>query len=968
MNLTDHRQIKTTCTVHSLYLPEKGYIGGYFPSVTPAYDPQNLSTKNYDSNRISANFASKNPATGQVVDVVTSNSNNLVAVEALQGGLMPYANNNIGAPFCTFAKGAIVPNEAHPLYTNLKGPDYTVVFKDPNKTITNFESTALSSIKPTSSSRIPFQLNTYNNSDLYISYNVWDLVGQEDSQANKYVGPNIDRTVSKSTIRSIFDKENGSWIEVSSIGTYASVKRLFPTSEDVIYQNPKLYFEQTTNNWQSVDVSADGKINPGCVFKLSASTTNKDSYIVIELSDSSTSRPLYTFINYKLTLFANKEPILQYTNPVTNSIIETSLEGFGIIGNYMEIYFHFVGGNLLVGNNNNPSKWSVVIPALANDQDTRRYEHSIGPSIYPTVSVFDLNVKFQYSGIAFDHIYKDSQDQNSYQLFISNEFKAPASKVNTIQVEQISNHVLSNIYYGNVTNNIDNYKFPVTIFGDARVQNSFNVSENGLVKDGNSSYKNILSLTSSGRIDGPVIIRFDNNDLNTPTDGFGANVTTNSKVNENTANFASSVSSNYTSNYNNSSKPPILEEIQFSDLSAYVTDWTVSVNSNNINMSHISKTASVNLINIDHNPLGQNIVDLLENNLLVIRLSAGYGEENHVYFEGFCKGIKVTKSGSESLFTLDCEDVGTFALKNIYFDDVYLLTGMSIFKSFDFLVASSGFADYYQRNTGNKRYNFYGNLKLDPNTTQRQDLIVCQITDNILDKMNTIVSLMINSYAQPTFRWDEVSQKLVFDSRNNYLDSDFKFIGTKEEQGIEYIEQKLSNKNIPDWHGLLNGSYVVNIENDKLSAGVKTFGLTLEGYKNIKSTQSEIDKRISLAARTRLNNSLVTNTLNSGYVGFRKYIVDSFDAKTVPTLQLMRNRYQQFKYISKTPIHNIEFSCYVTKPLRAHGTFLINIFVDDNTMQTDPYIYQQVSYTFNKENNYITASVVGYNEPPLIES
>jgi hypothetical protein len=385
-------------------------------------------------------------------------------------------------------------------------------------------------------------------------------------------------------------------------------------------------------------------------------------------------------------------------------------------------------------------------------------------------------------------------------------------------------------------------------------------------------------------------------------------------------------------------------------------------------MSHISKTASVNLINIDHNPLGQNIVDLLENNLLVIRLSAGYGEENHVYFEGFCKGIKVTKSGSESLFTLDCEDVATFALKNIYFDDVYLLTGMSIFKSFDFLVASSGFADYYQRNTGNKRYNFYGNLKLDPNTTQRQDLIVCQITDNILDKMNTIVSLMINSYAQPTFRWDEVSQKLVFDSRNNYLDSDFKFIGTKEEQGVEYIEQKLSNKNIPDWHGLLNGGYIVNIENDKLSAGVKTFGLTLEGYKNIKSTQSEIDKRISLAARTRLNNSLVTNTLNSGYVGFRKYIVDSFDAKTVPTLQLMRNRYQQFKYISKTPIHNIEFSCYVTKPLRAHGTFMINIFVDDNTMQTDPYIYQQVSYTFNKENNYITASVVGYNEPPLIES
>ena len=68
--------------------------------------------------------------------------------------------------------------------------------------------------------------------------------------------------------------------------------------------------------------------------------------------------------------------------------------------------------------------------------------------------------------------------------------------------------------------------------------------------------------------------------------------------------------------------------------------------------------------------------------------------------------------------------------------------------------------------------------------------------------------------------------------------------------------------------------------------------------------------------------------------------------------------------LAQTPIHSIDFTCYVTKPLTFHGTFKINIL--DSGKVTDQYIYKSINYTFNKQENIITATVSGVNTPMLL--
>ena len=68
--------------------------------------------------------------------------------------------------------------------------------------------------------------------------------------------------------------------------------------------------------------------------------------------------------------------------------------------------------------------------------------------------------------------------------------------------------------------------------------------------------------------------------------------------------------------------------------------------------------------------------------------------------------------------------------------------------------------------------------------------------------------------------------------------------------------------------------------------------------------------------------------------------------------------------LSNTAIGSINFDCYVTRPLSFHGKFIISVL--DSTTTTGEYIYESVSYTFNKAENLITASVSGKNIPITI--
>jgi hypothetical protein len=961
MNFFDHRQIRTTCTVHAFHLPQKGYIGGYFSGAKPARDVQNINNTKYDRNIQKSGYSAASGSTNTSVSVSKDNkiynqSQNLRDLREFQGGLMALANPNNGASLCTFARGGIVNGEIHPVFNTLRGTLVTATYENSDKEISTQTGTATTNVKANNYPFIPFKTDSkLNNNQVFDCYNIWGIDGVNDTKVDKYIGPIVDSDLN---IRTILDTNNGPILDIASVNGYLKAYRLYPTSKDVIYQKPSLYFESKANTWKTVSVNANGSKNAGFMMKLACSTPSKDSFIEVGIEDKANSSTKLNISSYRIKYFQTTAPYLSYINPITKEeILYAELTGFPTIQDHIELYVHFVGGCLLLGSSPDSTGWKLI-PPIEIDSSGKLYEHSIGSEVVPYVAVNNLNVQLQYGGIVFNHLNEIDPENKEHKLYLYNEFKAPKEKQDKISTQNVLANVFDNVYYGNFHKNIESYNEPITIYGDYRTVNQFSSFDTGLSSDGSLSVKNGVGIESTGRIDGSIYIRlsnnpgllsqFNNKPINSKNDEVNYNV--------NSSDIVTNVS-------NTSTYDDILTYIDGADLSSYLQSWNVDVQCENPNLSRISKTAEITLFNVDNTSDGLKIIDLLERNLLVIKLTAGYGSEQYTYFEGFCTEISVEKSGSETKFSLSCQDISTFVLSNIYFEFPLLLTGLSIFRASDYIIACSGFADHYYRLPGNNRYNFFGSLKLDPNAVQRQDVMVCQITDKILEKLDTVLGLLFNKKAYPTLRWDENTHKLIFDARHNYLDSDFKFIGTIETKNDEIISIDSNyQKNVPDWHGLLSGSYNITIQNGDLAAGVKSFGLTLDGFKVMRTPESRIQTKLDSNARNRIVNALSSNVPVAGYIGFRKYIIDANDKASIPSEQILKNRYDLLSIVSSTTLHNINFTCYVTKPLRPYGTFLINLLLNDKTSQTDPYIYQKVSYSFSKENNYITATVTGFND------
>jgi hypothetical protein len=961
MNYTDRRQLNTRVSLMTFYAPEKGYLGGNFMGATPAADPQNLT-----------NFAYKNNYDGSVIKIgnttkKASFSSNLRPINQLYGALMPRVLDNIKAPACTFPVGSIVKGEAHPLYNYLQAPTsgYTVTYNNVNKNIqalSTGSSTGSTINKITYDCYIPFNDNDINKlSTTYTTYNIWDLLPEyygSTKICDKYVGPYVDPQFNKgANITVNYDETEGAKIKVSAVDTALEIYRIFPTSKDILYQKPKLFYQPTEGNWSSVDINATGDVNCGFGLKFNNSSVKSTSKIFIRITDKTPIKD--TIHSYQLEITSDVEQQLFINKPNSTEFLEYGkLKSLGNIDNITELYFLFVGGMLLIGNQKSPENWEVINPYKSPySAANKKYEHMISSETYVQVLFYDVDSVFQYVPLAFDHIDRNEQGVNVLQTYITTKLDAPNAKVNAISLSQLQNSVYTNIYYGQNVKPIEQFTHPINVYGDFRTKGSLNVSESGVYANGNESSSNIITAESKGYIDGSIFARLDNNDENTPTAKFNVS-SGNSKVDVSLDSIAATINS---TSSGTGTSIPILQFVPNGDISEYVESWTVDVTNDENSKYLIHKTASIVLKNLDSDDRGSTIYDLISRNLLVIKIEAGYGNNMETYFEGFCYETNVKKSGTESEFVLNCEDIMYFTLNNIFFENPMLLTGLSIFRSIDYMIACSGMADHYERRSGNNAFNKYGGLVLTPDVPQKQDYLICSVTDKILEKVNQVANLLFNERkAFPTLRWDEQKQKIIFDARDSYLDQDFKFTGAVESATGEYLFND-NKKTTPDWHGLLTGEYSINVNNSNISAAVKSFGLLRDGYKYLSTPELKIENRVSLAKRNQFQNAVDKKNIISGYVGFRKFKIDSQSKNTVANEDILKNRFNFMEKVIIDTFHSISFSCYVTKPLRPYGNFLINILINDKTSQTDPYIYEKVNYSFKKENNYITAEVSGRN-------
>jgi hypothetical protein len=103
-----------------------------------------------------------------------------------------------------------------------------------------------------------------------------------------------------------------------------------------------------------------------------------------------------------------------------------------------------------------------------------------------------------------------------------------------------------------------------------------------------------------------------------------------------------------------------------------------------------------------------------------------------------------------------------------------------------------------------------------------------------------------------------------------------------------------------------------------------------------------------------------------GFVGFDKKFYENLgqlfpDRLAVETW--LRNKIE----ILKKPIYNVQFSCYVKRPLNSHGSFIIKSMMKENAKVTDAYLYRSVRYNCDKKNNLILATVTGAQATKLVK-
>lgn len=960
MNLSpDPRQLKTKVTLSILNAPESGFFSGEYSASTATKAQDNLAVLNYDFNPTYTDDKGNTEA---------KYSTRLKVVSSLQNARIPEVNTSISASSCTFAWGAIVPDETDPYLNLLKGPSssiYDPVFLDS-------PSTSTVSAPPDESTpqfpKIPFS----GIGKILTTYNIWSIVNFDQTpvtkQAYKYIGPAI-KNRNSGTIRTVKDPTYGAQVEVSSIKSVTKVSRYFPTMYDAAYD---LNAELLNPDGNKVPIFARGT-NGNNGFHLNFSITNfqeSTSSIKVYLSGGPASTNNDFINNMIIILELNKKPVIKIYDPNTNTfIVQTDVIAPVLDSTTMQsydIFVHFAGPNMLIGFSPDITKWNTIINFSGR-------EVYFQPATGISMDLSNCNLKFRYSAIIFNNFNND-QPANSTKNYIIAEFKYSQAKIKDVQ--QFINVVkkyfekasyLINESPRNTGYNESNPKDKnISYFKDFRLSgNQFS----DIVPVSFPNYKSAdpdkktvyFKLIYDTTIEGPAFLQ-----VEVPHPGVLAA--------EGVANLNSGNSGATDYKFVN----PLLNQLFYDvgDITAWLETWSISCQAVLSNLSRITKSATITLKNLDSEE-GYKFINAIENNLLVVSIDAGYVQGSlSTFFQGFITGTSYSRKGNDSTFTLTCQDIASFVLDNIYFEKNILLGGMRHDLAIDSIMASSGFWSYYVRNNSDALSGgiISGiDLRLNSVSTNNQDLIKLNPLDKIYDKLGKLLERLNNPYSLPTFRWAE-RFGFVLECRNNYIDSDLKFTGLNP-AGSQYLfSSNASNSKDylarfqSDLHGLLVDEYTITTDVKNLSAGVRVFGTAITGFlADERYSPSSVSlQNVPIEAQLSLLKYLANapfDATQAPYIGFKKYLIWATQRNEIPDQQVLKRITDSVELVSKTPISAISFSCYVTKPLTFHGKFMINVFQGKTSNYTDQYVYQSIDYNYNKNDNLITASVRGTNMP-----
>ena len=1010
------QQLNIKCILGALKLSKQGSLDSVVA--------RHRMPENNQASSFSANYESK----------VNSNySKNFKTITRGAGGVMPRLNLTIGAPMATFIEGSIIPGQVHPVYNLIRAAsksnfNASTVYELPSsEEVTLNRGTGLNS--PSGYSSITDYFNLGNSgyiplkaqeisseSTVKQTWNIWKQFTNND--LNKKIIPGLGVVNYESLGVPHVETAVGPAIPsiiVNAANSISLLQRIFPLSDDLAYNNPKIYFSKPgSNSLIAKTVKAKGGYNCGFWIRFNNLTDfafykagNNTSKSSIRLAFGSFGSVSY---NNKITQFFliinENSTLLRYTNPVTKQYETINLNNKATINSgTLDVFVHFAGPNMYVGFDKEVSNWNVFEPPSIGNDESKVYEPFIDHQAIVQVLIENFNCSFTYSPICFDSYDPDSilESAPAGTSYINSEGN---SSINIrFNIHTNDQAALSSCDEAKINNNLIDRGNPFL------KENSDPLLKR---KEGPTYYSDWRRINTGQSTEGKIQKSFDDYSSDPELKYFEISKSENTAKSGDPRTFFKGKI-----RYETTIEGPIFfyarnfkeDEIQnesnkmvqsiwgkYSDISKYFVSATVSEAYKNKNLSYKESKAEIFLANMTNDNIGRQILNALQENILVVTLKCGYGENENVFFQGVINTVSVIRASDDFTVQLSCQDLGDYLLDNIRFPFLsYFGLGLRTYKGLlEDTFELAGLLEYYKprpkpdptvfdvlhdyyfnRYQGDPIYQLSLNNRLyQVNVGNKIKQVVTEILQHLIYTSDR--SGYFNLFL-PVFRWDSENENYVFGLRGDDEPEELWLAGEPSD------EQKLANDpdrlvddpNFNLIHGIVQGAQSGWSETTEVSNLHSEIWLVGRRYDNepmfFQSNPAFINRALSEDSFQKLN-ELVQEGINLeqehlGYVGFNKIFYTNEDNTNslVRTNQLARKQFEVYENASRVTYQELKLSIYVTKPLKTHSRFTVKSFKDSGFVDfSGEYNYSAVEYKISADENIITASVTGNYFPRIL--
>jgi len=1031
--------------------------------------PRNAALEGRVAQAVVDNIYHQNPGGDQGKSFVNPDVRQIISESLVScgHGIMPRHIDSKGAPYCTFLSVCMGPNETHPYYDFIKSPSDLSKLNYNTSLSFNLNQPVPDTFSNGSGEGIPINpqylgpvnipatsftepevrnLKSSGQLSTLVSYNFWEVtnIATSDFNIKKYWGYDVKNstTVGNSQPYAYVnnDSESASIVVVAS-NSIAVLSRKYPIWRDIAHLPESKYYyldnSQGANRLATQPINLyNGDTPVGFVIKFEKIVTSasqntfynvdgqvfrKQPEIWIQWGDfdfisSNTVRNKYVqskTVGLYTLYFNSTDPVKLFfnksetqitsstVNPLSNSIILDKMPKLSAgtqsnekSSSEMEIYVFYSGQYMYVGSSDSPHEWQQIgKPKIqyANTQGGDEFKHHLDNTSRIQIVAKMCQFVFKYGPPLFTPVDKNNVPEltaqepvNQRNYFLNNQVVPNGSLEEISDAEtSIPDFIIKNALYTFQDADAANY-INASAYIDARSVNpSFPTATEKFAQDvGNTSV--LFKITMPLDLGGHVFNKFNNGPVNKDPD-----------IKESYVKYDVSFSK---------SEKTVSDILTQSLVKATVTK--------NIEKDGASVTGDLSFafVNLNRSPEGYALLQWMRNNISVLRLKAGFGDDAYIWGEGVVTSVAVEESLDQTTIKITTEDPLAYLFKSVNSMIIsrtgFSFPGMRFRDIVNSLVERTELRNHFKYDLGETLDTFLKNSNqaalpsimdtmLIPNLAQLR-VIPYSTQDTYFKILQTVCQLTLVSpvvennaggksdvaimywYAGET-SGDQGEAKpidgIVFTSR----------FDDAEEKDLDlffYRKKNINNdltEKIEEIHGFLIGSQE---ESYSFLSSSNTQNLFYEGiyfYQDYQQRQEIVvvpDSRPDIKDLEFLSPK-VDATQEAPYIGYDKIILFSDESKPGEAAQInslllpkdstAKGRMSTlFKYFCATPYETINLRAYVVRPLKHWGHF--KIAVEGDTPISERYLYSQITYEFKIFENLITADVKGSRNPVVDQS